>query len=85
MKAASGLPQCGLTVERLAAQDDPVYALTKNCIFTTVTTGDCRRRLSMARKRETAWCGEYDKWGNLLGETSAQHLQTVTPSAGAAV
>ncbi|EHY2918510.1 RHS domain-containing protein, partial [Escherichia coli] len=24
---------------------------------------------------ETAWCGEYDEWGNLLGETSAQHLQ----------
>ncbi|ERE39201.1 RHS repeat-associated core domain-containing protein, partial [Escherichia coli] len=24
---------------------------------------------------ETAWQGEYDEWGNLLGETSAQHLQ----------
>jgi len=24
---------------------------------------------------ETAWQGEYDEWGNLLGEESAQHLQ----------
>ncbi|WP_173676172.1 RHS domain-containing protein, partial [Escherichia coli] len=23
---------------------------------------------------ETAWPGEYDAWGNLLGEGSAQHL-----------
>ncbi len=33
----------------------------------------CRRRLS-ARKG-TAWRGEYDEWGNLLGEESTQHLQ----------
>ncbi len=67
------LAQCGLTAEQMAAQLEAEYIQEDgNLIFTTATTGDCRAHQP---EGETAWQGEYDEWGNLLGETSAQHLQ----------
>ncbi|HAW2907680.1 TPA: RHS repeat protein, partial [Escherichia coli] len=68
------LAQCGLTVEQLARQVEPEYTPARKVHFYHCD----HRGLPLALISEdgnTAWRGEYDEWGNLLGETSAQHLQ----------
>ncbi|EPM3790535.1 TPA: RHS repeat protein, partial [Escherichia coli] len=68
------LAQCGLTVERLAAQIEPVYLPERKIHLYHCDHRGLPQAL-ISPEGETAWCGEYDEWGNLLGETSAQHLQ----------
>ena len=76
------LAQCGLTAEQMAAQWRMNTSRSGGCIFTTVTTVDCRRR-SSARKAKRRGAGEYDEWGTLLG--NPHHLHQSVPFAGAAV
>ncbi|MCT6256007.1 DUF6531 domain-containing protein [Escherichia coli] len=67
------LAQCGLTVERLAAQIEPVY-LPERKIH--LYHGD-HRGLPLALISEdgnTAWSAEYDEWGNQLNEENPHHL-----------
>ncbi|EOK4147909.1 RHS repeat-associated core domain-containing protein, partial [Escherichia coli] len=67
------LAQCGLTVERLAAQIEPVYLPERK-----IHLYHCDHRgLPLALISEdgnTAWSGEYDEWGNLLNEENPRHL-----------
>ncbi|EIB6682570.1 RHS repeat protein, partial [Escherichia coli] len=61
------LAQCGLTVERLAAQIEPVYLPERK-----IHLYHCDHRgLPLALISEdgnTAWSAEYDEWGNQLNE-----------------
>ncbi|HAN8640201.1 TPA: RHS repeat protein [Escherichia coli] len=67
------LAQCGLTVERLATQIEPVYLPERK-----IHLYHCDHRgLPLALISEdgnTAWSGEYDDWGNLLNEENPHHL-----------
>ncbi|HIB8241767.1 TPA: RHS element core protein [Escherichia coli] len=67
------LAQCGLTVERLAAQIEPVYLLERK-----IHLYHCDHRgLPLALISEdgnTAWSAEYDEWGNQLNEENPHHL-----------
>ncbi|HBB0865737.1 TPA: RHS repeat protein [Escherichia coli] len=67
------LAQCGLTVERLAAQIEPVY-LPERKIHLYLCD---HRGLPLALISEdgnTAWSAEYDEWGNQLNEENPHHL-----------
>ncbi|WP_097433174.1 RHS repeat-associated core domain-containing protein [Escherichia coli] len=67
------LAQCGLTVERLAAQIEPVYLPERK-----IHLYHCDHRgLPLALISEdgnTAWRGEYDEWGNQLNEENPYYL-----------
>ncbi|HBE4322325.1 TPA: RHS repeat protein, partial [Escherichia coli] len=67
------LAQCGLTVERLAAQIEPVYLPERK-----IHLYHCDYRgLPLALISEdgnTAWSAEYDEWGNQLNEENPHHL-----------
>ncbi|EFV9744732.1 RHS repeat protein [Shigella dysenteriae] len=67
------LAQCGLTVERLAAQIEPVYLPERK-----IHLYHCDHRgLPLALISEdgnTAWSEEYDEWGNQLNEENPHHL-----------
>ncbi|EIE8227920.1 RHS repeat protein, partial [Escherichia coli] len=67
------LAQCGLTVERLAAQIEPVYLPERK-----IHLYHCDHRgLPLALICEdgnTAWSAEYDEWGNQLNEENPHHL-----------
>ncbi|HGD8559898.1 TPA: RHS element core protein, partial [Escherichia coli] len=67
------LAQCGLTVERLAAQIEPVYLPERK-----IHLYHCDHRgLPLALISEdgnTAWSTEYDEWGNQLNEENPHHL-----------
>ncbi|EYX70569.1 type IV secretion protein Rhs, partial [Escherichia coli] len=66
------LAQCGLTVERLAAQIEPVYLPERK-----IHLYHCDHRgLPLALISEdgnTAWSAEYDEWGNQLNEENPHH------------
>ena len=68
------LAQCGLTAEQMAAQMEAEYIPERK-----LHLYHCDHRglplALISPEGETAWQGEYDEWGNLLGEESAQHLQ----------
>ncbi|HAW3666412.1 TPA: IS66 family transposase [Escherichia coli] len=73
-----------LTDGKLHADDTPVPVLlpgnkkTKTGRLWTYVRDDRNAGSTLALispEGETAWQGEYDEWGNLLGETSAQQLQ----------
>ncbi|WP_148952309.1 RHS repeat-associated core domain-containing protein, partial [Shigella sonnei] len=68
------LAQCGLTAEQMAAQLEAEYIPERK-----LHLYHCDHRglplALISPEGETAWQGKYDEWGNLLGETSAQHLQ----------
>ncbi|MGU4533999.1 RHS repeat-associated core domain-containing protein [Escherichia coli] len=68
------LAQCGLTAEQMAAQLEAEYIPERK-----LHLYHCDHRglplALISPEGETAWQGEYDEWGNLLGEKSAQHLQ----------
>ncbi|WP_423742713.1 RHS element core protein [Escherichia coli] len=67
------LAQCGLTVERLAAQIEPVYLPERK-----IHLYHCDHRgLPLALISEdgnTTWSAEYDEWGNQLNEENPHHL-----------
>ncbi|EGO4756284.1 RHS repeat protein [Escherichia coli] len=67
------LAQCGLTMERLAAQIEPVYLPERK-----IHLYHCDHRgLPLALISEdgnTAWSAEYDEWGNQLNEENPHHL-----------
>ncbi|UTJ70904.1 RHS element core protein [Escherichia coli] len=67
------LAQCGLTVERLAAQIEPVYLPERK-----IHLYHCDHRgLPLALISEdgnTGWSAEYDEWGNQLNEENPHHL-----------
>ncbi|HEH9931396.1 TPA: RHS repeat protein, partial [Escherichia coli] len=67
------LAQCGLTVERLAAQIEPVYLPERK-----IHLYHCDYRgLPLALISEdgnTAWSAEYDEWCNQLNEENPHHL-----------
>ncbi|MCX8435810.1 RHS repeat domain-containing protein, partial [Escherichia coli] len=67
------LAQCGLTVERLAAQIEPVYLPERK-----IHLYHCDHRgLPLALISEdgnTVWSAEYDEWGNLLNEENPHHV-----------
>ncbi|EOZ6969953.1 RHS repeat-associated core domain-containing protein, partial [Escherichia coli] len=67
------LAQCGLTVERLAAQIEPVYLPERK-----IHLYHCDHRgLPLALISEdgnTAWSAENDEWGNQLNEENPHHL-----------
>ncbi|ENE5862958.1 RHS repeat protein, partial [Escherichia coli] len=67
------LAQCGLMVERLAAQIEPVYLPERK-----IHLYHCDHRgLPLALISEdgnTAWSAEYDEWGNQLNEENPHHL-----------
>ncbi|WP_448867706.1 RHS element core protein [Escherichia coli] len=68
------LAQCGLTAEQMAAQLEAEYIPERK-----LHLYHCDHRglplALISPEGKTAWQGEYDEWGNLLGEESAQHLQ----------
>ncbi len=61
------LASCGLTVEQMKNQMDPVYTPARK-----IHLYHCdHRRLPLAligAEGATAWCAEYDEWGNLLSD-----------------
>ncbi|EJD4015017.1 RHS repeat protein [Escherichia coli] len=67
------LAQCGLTVERLAAQIEPVYLPERK-----IHLYHCDHRgLPLALISEdgnTAWSAEYDEWGNQLNEENPHQM-----------
>ncbi len=68
------LAQCGLTVERLAAQIEPVYLPERKIHLYHCDHRGLPHGASISSEGNGV-VREYDEWGNLLGETSAQHLQ----------
>ncbi len=68
------LAQCGLTAEQMAAQLEAEYIPERKLHLYHCDHRGLPQAL-ISPEGETAWRGEYDEWGNLLGETSAQHLQ----------
>ena len=67
------LAQCGLTVERLAAQIEPVYLPERK-----IHLYHCDHRglplALISTEGATEWRGEYDEWGNQLNEENPHHL-----------
>ncbi|WP_445236335.1 RHS repeat-associated core domain-containing protein, partial [Escherichia coli] len=68
------LASCGLTVEQMQNQMDPVYTPARK-----IHLYHCDHRglpLALISKEETTeWCAEYDEWGNLLNEENPHQLQ----------
>ncbi|HFU5983397.1 TPA: DUF6531 domain-containing protein, partial [Escherichia coli] len=67
------LAQCGLTVERLAAQIEPVYLPERK-----IHLYHCDHRglplALISTEGATEWREEYDEWGNQLNEENPHHL-----------
>ncbi|EJE7183403.1 RHS domain-containing protein [Escherichia coli] len=67
------LAQCGLTVERLAAQIEPVYLPERK-----IHLYHCDHRglplALISTEGATEWRGEHDEWGNQLNEENPHHL-----------
>ena len=68
------LAQCGLTAEQMAAQMEAEYIPERRLHLYHCDHRGLPQAL-ISPEGETAWRGEYDEWGNLLGEESTQHLQ----------
>ncbi|MBC9136240.1 RHS repeat domain-containing protein, partial [Escherichia coli] len=68
------LASCGLTVEQMQNQMDPVYTPARK-----IHLYHCDHRglpLALVSKEGTTeWCAEYDEWGNLLNEENPHQLQ----------
>lgn len=68
------LAQCGLTVEQMKNQMDPVYTPEQK-----IHLYHCDHRglplALISTEGATQWRGEYDQWGNLLNEESPHNLQ----------
>ncbi|EFN7808232.1 RHS repeat protein, partial [Escherichia coli] len=61
------LASCGLTVEQMQNQMDPVYTPARK-----IHLYHCDHRglplALISKEGTTEWCAEYDEWGNLLNE-----------------
>ncbi|EGO9057269.1 RHS repeat protein [Escherichia coli] len=68
------LAQCGLTAEQMAAQMEAEYIPERKLHLYHCDHRGLPQAL-ISPEGETAWQGEYDEWGNLLGEESTLHLQ----------
>ncbi|TDE69232.1 RHS repeat protein [Escherichia sp. KCJ4943] len=68
------LASCGLTVEQMKNQMDPVYTPARK-----IHLYHCDHRglplALISTEGATAWCAEYDEWGNLLNEENPHQLQ----------
>ncbi|EPZ6931647.1 RHS repeat-associated core domain-containing protein, partial [Escherichia coli] len=68
------LASCGLTVEQMQNQMDPVYTPARK-----IHLYHCDHRglplALVSTEGATEWCAEYDKWGNLLNEENPHQLQ----------
>ncbi|EHD4955465.1 RHS repeat protein, partial [Escherichia coli] len=68
------LASCGLTVEQMQNQMDPVYTPARK-----IHLYHCDHRglplALISTEGATAWCAEYDEWGNLLNEENPHQLQ----------
>ncbi|EMD4964504.1 RHS repeat protein, partial [Escherichia coli] len=68
------LASCGLTVEQMQNQMDPVYTPARKIHLYLCD----HRGLPLAlvsTEGATEWCAEYDEWGNLLNEENPHQLQ----------
>ncbi|EJI7891386.1 RHS repeat protein [Escherichia coli] len=68
------LAQCGLTPEQMAAQMEAEYIPERKLHLYHCDHRGLPQAL-ISPEGETAWRGEYDEWGNLLGEENPEHLQ----------
>ncbi|HHH7236796.1 TPA: RHS repeat-associated core domain-containing protein, partial [Escherichia coli] len=68
------LASCGLTVEQIQNQMDPVYTPARK-----IHLYHCDHRglplVLVSTEGATAWYAEYDEWGNLLNEENPHQLQ----------
>ncbi|HDW7490099.1 TPA: RHS repeat protein, partial [Escherichia coli] len=68
------LASCGLTVEQIQNQMDPVYTPARK-----IHLYHCDHRglplALVSTEGATEWCAEYDEWGNLLNEENPHQLQ----------
>ncbi|MCW3429184.1 RHS repeat protein [Escherichia coli] len=68
------LASCGLTVEQMQNQMDPVYTPVRK-----IHLYHCDHRglplALISAEGATEWCAEYDEWGNLLNEENPHQLQ----------
>ena len=68
------LASCGLTVEQMQNQMDPVYTPARK-----IHLYHCDHRglplALISTEGATEWCAEYDEWGNLLNEENPHQLQ----------
>ncbi|HBD3407932.1 TPA: RHS repeat protein [Escherichia coli] len=68
------LASCGLTVEQMQNQMDPVYTPARK-----IHLYHCEHRglllALVSTEGATEWCAEYDEWGNLLNEENPHQLQ----------
>ncbi|EHL0132299.1 RHS domain-containing protein, partial [Escherichia coli] len=68
------LASCGLTVEQMQNQMDPVYTPARK-----IHLYHCDHRglplALVSTEGATAWYAEYDEWGNLLNEENPHQLQ----------
>ncbi|MGT7965195.1 RHS repeat-associated core domain-containing protein, partial [Escherichia coli] len=68
------LASCGLTVEQMKNQMDPVYTPARK-----IHLYHCDHRglplALISTEGATAWRAEYDEWGNLLSDENPHHLQ----------
>ncbi len=68
------LASCGLTVAQMQSQMDPVYMPARK-----IHLYHCDHRglplALISTEGATAWCAEYDEWGNLLSDENPHHLQ----------
>ncbi|HGY6085815.1 TPA: RHS repeat-associated core domain-containing protein, partial [Escherichia coli] len=68
------LASCGLTVEQMQNQMDPVYTPARK-----IHLYHCDHRglplALISAEGATEWCAEYDEWGNLLNEENPHQLQ----------
>ncbi|EFN4433409.1 RHS repeat protein, partial [Escherichia coli] len=68
------LASCGLTVEQMKNQMDPVYTPARK-----IHLYHCDHRglplALVSTEGATEWCAEYDEWGNLLNEENPHQLQ----------
>ncbi len=71
------LASCGLTVEQMKNQMGPVYTPARK-----IHLYHCDHRglplALISTEGATAWCAEYDEWGNLLNERSPACITTAT-------
>ncbi|WP_164996088.1 polymorphic toxin type 34 domain-containing protein [Escherichia coli] len=73
-KSRRWLASCGLTVEQMQNQMDPVYTPARK-----IHLYHCDHRglplALISKEGTTEWCAEYDEWGNLLNEENPHQLQ----------
>ncbi|MCY1124511.1 DUF6531 domain-containing protein [Escherichia coli] len=67
------LAQCGLTAEQMKNQMEDAYIPERRLHLYHCDHRGLPQAL-ITPEGETAWCGEYDEWGNQLNEENPHHL-----------